>query len=111
MAIYANLSIDQGADFSAIITVVATDNVPLDLSAYTAAGQIRRNYTSSAFTPLTASVLAPAIEGQIRLSLTKEQTLMIKPGRYVYDAIITDGTHTIRVVEGQVEVSPGVTRE
>ena len=35
----------------------------------------------------------------------------MKAGRYVYDVEINSGGTITRVVEGQVEVTPGVTRD
>ena len=47
----------------------------------------------------------------IRDRLTAAQTNAIAAGRYVYDVEITSGEGIVtRVVEGQIEVTPGVTR-
>ena len=47
----------------------------------------------------------------IQISLTPTQTGALAAGRYVYDVEITDQAGIItRVVEGQVEITPGVTR-
>ena len=42
MAVYANLTVDQGATFSANIDVVDNDGDALDLNGYTVAGQLRK---------------------------------------------------------------------
>ena len=54
---------------------------------------------------------APATNGVLTISLTNTQTNAMKAGRYVYDVEITSsaGTKT-RVLEGQVEITPGVTQ-
>ena len=41
MAIYANINIDQGSDFLSVITVVDTAGNVVDLTGFTAEGQIR----------------------------------------------------------------------
>ena len=47
MAIKANITIDQGADFSATIDVKAADGSVFSLASHTALGQMRKNYSSS----------------------------------------------------------------
>ena len=46
VAAIANLTMDQGATFSTVITVYQDDSV-LDLAGYSAAAQIRKSYSSS----------------------------------------------------------------
>ena len=110
MAIISNIVIDQGTSFSAEIDVSDNEGNILPLTGYTAAGQMRRTYSSTTATDFTA-VVSSALEGTVKISLTPTQTNSLKAGRYVYDVEITsaDGSIT-RVVEGQVEVTPGVTR-
>ena len=111
MAIVSNLVIDQGASFSASIDVTDTDGDALNLTGYTAAGQMRRTYSSTTATDFTASIQS-ASGGTVKISLTATETNAIKAGRYVYDVEITNTStqEVIRIVEGQVEVTPGVTR-
>ena len=110
MAIYSNLTIDQGSTFKADIDVTDSDGDALNLAGYTVAGQLRKNYSSSTSTDFTASVTS-TINGTIRISLSATQTNDLKAGRYVYDVEITSSTGEVtRVLEGQVEVTPGVTR-
>ena len=110
MAIYSNLTIDQGSTFTGIIDVTdASDNV-LNLTGYSVAGQMRKTYDSSAKTDFTATVQS-AGSGKVKITLTAAQTNALVAGRYVYDVEITSGEGIVtRVVEGQIEVTPGVTR-
>jgi len=111
MAIYSNLYIDQGASFSADIEVTDSDGNALNLSNYTVEGQIRRTYSSLTSIDFTASIIN-ANAGDIRIELSHVQTNAMKAGRYVYDVEITSDTGIkTRVLEGQVEVTPGVTRD
>lgn len=110
MAILSNLTVDQGSTFSVTIDVTDADGNILNLTGYTVAGQIRKNYDSSTFTAFTGSVSA-AVLGKITIALTSTQTNTLVAGRYVYDVEITSGASAItRVLEGQLEVTPGVTR-
>lgn len=109
MAVYANLTVDQGSDFTADINVVDKSGA-VDISAYTYRGQIRKTYTSSSAVDFYASSNNPT-NGQLIISLTAAQSGNMKPGRYVYDVEIVDGIGNVtRVIEGQLEVTPRVTR-
>lgn len=112
MAIYANLSIDQGATFTSIVSVKTPDGFPFDLTDYTVEGQVRKSYFSTTSIPFDI-IISNALAGTISLELSATVTATLKPGRYVYDILITNFStnEVIRVIEGQVEVNPGVTRE
>lgn len=109
MAIKANLVIDQGSSFSATIDVTDASGNVYNLTGYTVAAQMRKNYTSSA--AVTFSTTHSGSAGSITLSLLPTVTATIEPGRYLYDVEIkTSGGSVTRVVEGIVTVTPGMTR-
>jgi hypothetical protein len=109
MAIKANLVVDQGVTFSATIDVTDTAGNAFNLTGYTVAAQMRKNYASS--TATTFGTSHNAQYGQITLSLTSTTTSALEPGRYLYDVEISSSTNVItRVVEGIVTVTPGMTR-
>lgn len=111
MAIYSNITIDQGSDFSTSVVVEDATGNPADLTGYIAAGQMRKSYTSSTAYDFICIVKYPG-KGTLEVSMPNTTTESIKPGRYVYDIEIREGTNgpITRVVEGQVNVTPGVTR-
>ena len=112
MASILNQVIDQGSTFSTQITVYETDGSTIqNLTGYTATSQLRRNYTSTAYTTILATIQSPATNGVIVISLTAVQTAALKSGRYVYDLQITaaDSTFT-RVIEGVITIRPEVTK-
>lgn len=111
MAIKANIVIDQGADFSATIDVVDSGGNAFDLTNYSAASQMRKNY-ASASPAATFTCTDSAIAGSITISLSNSVTNSIEPGRYLYDVEITSSVdgEVIRVVEGIATVTPGITR-
>ena len=109
MAIYSNLTIDQGSSFKAVIDVTDSDGNPLNLDGFTIAGQLRKNYNSTTAVDFSTAV-TNATEGTMQITLTATQTNNLKAGRYVYDVEITSGNEVTRVIEGQIEVNPGVTR-
>ena len=111
VAAIANLTMDQGATFSTVITVYQNDSI-LDLDGYSVAAQIRKSYSSSSSTSFTTAIASTTTSGQITLSLTSDQTAALEEGRYVYDVEITktaDSTVT-RPIQGTVTVRPNVTR-
>ena len=112
MASILNQVIDQGTTFSKQITVYETDGTTIqNLTGYTAASQIRKNYTSTAYTTILATIQTPATGGVIVMSLTALKTAALKSGRYVYDLQITAADTTVtRVLEGIITIKPEVTK-
>jgi hypothetical protein len=111
MAVISDLSIDQGADYSADIVVQDGNGNVANLNGYTVAAQIRKSYTSTTFTNFGATV-ANAGQGLLTLTLSNSVTHGMKPGRYLYDVEITktSTSEKTRVVEGQVTINPGITQ-
>ena len=110
MAVYSNLTVDQGTDFTMSVDVTDTDGDALNLTGFTVAGQVRRSYFSTIAVNFTCAV-SNATSGIITVSLSGTQSDAMKAGRYVYDVEITNagGTKT-RVLEGQLEIMPAVTK-
>ena len=112
-AVYVtNLVINSGADFSQSFTLEGTDNnSALNLTGYDVDAQFRKWSGSSTSVSFGTTITSPPTLGQIFLTLSAQNTSPLKPGRYVYDIILTDnfGVKT-RAVEGMVLVREGVTR-
>ena len=119
MAVYvANLVVNTDTDFSQTFTFDDADtNSTLDLTGYTVTASMRKwpgaadtlNGVSQV-TDFTTTILSVS-GGRIELKLTDTQTANLKPGRHVYDIVVTDGSgNKTRVVEGSVLVRQGVTR-
>ena len=112
-AVYVNnLVINSGSDFSQSFTLEGgATNSLFDLTNYTVESQMRKWAGSSTATSFTTSIEIPSTSGKILIRLTAAQTASLKPGRYVYDVVITDefGVKN-RVIEGMVLVTEGVTR-
>ena len=113
MAVYVvNLVIDQGVDFTQTFNLEnSTSNAASDLTGYTGSAQLRKHSSSSKSYSFTVS-FPDRSSGVVKLALTDTTTKRIKPGRYIYDLILTDSTgNKERVVEGSALVREGVTRE
>ena len=118
MATYSNLFLDQGESFTFNVDLdVVTTGSNADITNFTAAGSVRKTYASS--TRSAAFSIVGGTSGlttftsddkTLAVSLTSTQTSDLKAGRYVYDIEIRNGANITRVLEGQLEVSPRVTR-
>jgi len=111
-AVYvSNIVINGGSTFSQTFEVAESDDSgPLDLNGYTVAAQFRKHAGASKKHDFTA-VIADADLGKVLISLTATQSSVPKPGRYVYDIVITNAANEkTRIVEGSVLLREGVTR-
>ena len=120
MANYEDLIIKQGTDVAIELELVNQDNSKKDLTNHSVSAMMKRRYTDSANDPdslqFNAVVVTPPTDGIVTLSLTNTQTdALTTRGRYVYDvelSYVDSDANTIisRVLEGQIEVSPSVTK-
>ena len=110
MAAYSEIQIEQFATFATSINVEDTTGTSLNLSGYSVESSIRRSYYSETSVDFDAFVSGEA-NGEITIAMTSANTANLTPGRSLYDVVITapNGTKT-RVVEGIVNILPGVTR-
>jgi hypothetical protein len=102
----------QGATFRYALTWLE-DDVPKDLTNYTARMQVRSTYDS----PTTIldidtddGITLGGAAGTIELEVAATTTEDIKPGLYVYDLELITGSIVTRLIEGSFYVSPEVTR-
>lgn len=110
MATVANIFIDQGSDYSNVVSVTGSNGAPLNLTGYTVASQMRKSYSTSTAYNFNATVFAP-LAGKVRLQLSATQTEAIPPGRYLYDVEITSATGSkLRVIEGIATITPQITK-
>ena len=112
MAVYvSNLTVYTGTTFSQIFTLESADtNYATDLTGFTATAQMRKHPGSSSATDFSTQIIN-ATGGRIRVGLTTSQTSILKPGRFMYDVLITDTSGEVtRVLEGSVLVREGITK-
>lgn len=110
-AIPINLKIERGTDFSAVFTLTDEYGQYINLSSYSIAASFSNSYVSTNKQNFIVNVIEP-LEGTVELKLPAIQTSLLKLPRYVYDIVITApvniGGLKTRVVEGIIEISPGV---
>jgi hypothetical protein len=111
LAAYLELTLEQGANLTSVVTVNNAQGDAVNLTTYSAASQLRKSYYSSSANTLAATITGNA-NGEITLTMTAANTALLTPGRYVYDLVITNSTDNskTRVIEGTAIVLPSVTR-
>jgi hypothetical protein len=103
-----NIQIQQGANFNAnYILEDPISNSATNLTGYTVVAKLAKHSDSSTKTNFITTITTST--GVVGIALTSGQTTALKPGRHVYDVLLTDsfGMKT-RVIEGSATVSAGV---
>ena len=114
MAEYEKFTIDMGSDVAIQLELVDTSGNPKDLTNYSAAAKMKRNYNSDSADTTDFAVAIEPTNGIVTLSLNNSQTDALRVGNYVYDAEISyvdsnGSTIVERILEGKIRVSPSVT--
>jgi hypothetical protein len=110
-AIPINLRVEKGTDFSATLVLRDEYGQYVNLTSHSIAAKYSNSYISSTKYNFTVNI-TNAVQGTIEIKLNSAVTTALKLPRYVYDVVITApinlGGRKTRVVEGILEVSPGV---
>ena len=114
---YEDIDINQGADIAIEIECSDQSGGVKDLTNHSINAKMKRTYNStdtSDIQEFNAIVQSPSTDGKLTLSLTNSQTAALRKGRWVYDAELSfvdsdDNTIIERILEGQINVLPGVT--
>lgn len=113
MSVYvSNITIPVGADFEQTFSL--EDNISnsyLDLSGYSASSILKKHPASLTTTAIFEVSFSNRNFGELAISLGSSITSLLKPGRYCYDILLSDGIKKSRVVEGSALVTAGVTKD
>jgi len=106
-----NLTVNTSTSFSQTFSLTDDTGAPLNLDNYTYQSQLRKHSSSNTYVSFATTASSPS-EGELKLTLDPSDTSDLKPGRYVYDIVLTkiDDGSKLRVLEGSVIVSQTVTR-
>lgn len=108
MAIQYNLHVEAGATYTRDIVYTNDDGSLFDLTGYSATMQIRPTVLSATLTlAVTPTIDVPT--STVSFTLTATQTAALS-GSYVYAIEIAKSPVVIRLMEGEVIVSPEVVR-
>lgn len=111
MALFTtNLIINTGTDFEQTFTLEdEKTGGRLDLTSYSVCSKLKKNYLSSSVYSFDISIPDPTT-GEVKISLASSVTSTIPAGRYYYDLVVSDGTKTDKIVEGNALIKLTVTR-
>jgi len=110
----ANLTIYGGTDFTQTFNVKDISNTAFNFTSYSAAGKITKSLgvgaTTGGYTTFSVGITS-AVDGVLTISLTDTQTKTLDQGRYMYDVLVTVGSTTYPLVNGNVYVYNTVTQQ
>ena len=111
MAAYvSNIVVDIGANFDQSFNLETNANAPMNLTGFTGAAKLKKSALSLTTAAHFVVSFPDVLQGQLKISLGSTITSALKPGRYVYDVLLTDASSMkTRVVEGSAIVTAGVT--
>ena len=110
-----NATIDQGATWSVTVTYKNANGTAINLTGYTAAMQVRQQYSSETadltLTSPSNGIAITPLTGVVVITMTASQTRALEEGYYVYDVELTSSGGLVdRLIQGQLTVAPEVTR-
>ena len=107
MAEQVNIYIDQGTDFNLEFEVF-DDTTEVNYNDYDFFASMRKVFSSSNFTDFVVTKDG----GMIQISLPKETTYLLQPGKYSYDVMMVDNSSSsqTKIIEGIAFVLQSVTR-
>jgi hypothetical protein len=113
-AFYEISDMEQGADWSLLLSIQNADGTPTNLSGCLLKMQIRSTYGADPVATLSTTsggiVITSASNGNVTISMSAAQLAAIPAGNYLYDLKLTDGTgKTARTIQGGALISPQVT--
>jgi hypothetical protein len=109
MSVYVNnLIINIGTDFTQTYDLYQSGGKEINLTNYTAASKLRKHSGSSTSVSFTVSFI-DRTKGKIKLFIPSWITSNLKPGRYVYDILMTspNGDKSI-IVGGMINARAGI---
>jgi len=115
MALFDNLSLYQGDDFSQEILYLEQDSTPVNLTNYSARMQVRQDYgitpIISVTTETDGGITKDNANGIFIITITNELTSTLIAGSYIYDFEVTDGDDKVTtILKGNFLINKEVTK-
>ena len=107
----SNLTIYGGANFKANFNVFDTSNAAFNFTDWTGSCQMQKSGGAGATTLPTSTFtvgFTSAYDGKIALTLTSAATTSISEGRYMYNVLVSSGTTTYNIINGDILVYQGI---
>jgi len=96
------------------ITYLDPNNVPINLTGFTAKMQLRKEYNSTTadltLTTGGGGIVITGATGVVDISVTATQSGALDPTYYVYDLELISGSNISRLIQGQITVAEQVTQ-
>lgn len=110
-----DITIQQGATFQLPLVWKDGDGLPVNITGYTARMQVRRTHGSDtaalSLTSAGGDIVLGGVAGTIDITASATATAAITFRSGVYDVELEDGSGVVtRLIEGNVDVTPEVTR-
>jgi len=105
-----DITIEQGATFSRIITIKDSSNTAVNISSDSFAGQVRKRHQSATAIASFTFSITNGSAGIVTATMANSVTSAMDPGDFVYDIEWTSGSTVTRLLEGTATVTPEVTR-
>jgi hypothetical protein len=107
----ANLTIYGGSNFNTTFNITDDGNTNFNLTSYSGSAAISKSVSVGATLGITTTFtvgITSAIGGKLEISLGSTATRNLAEGRYVYDVLISSGSTTYTLVNGNIMVVPVV---
>jgi len=103
-----NITIEQGADFTATYNIKNPDESAASLASYTVVGTLKKHPgATNGYEFVTSLTTSTAV---LDISLSRTVTASLDPGRYYYDLfLIAPGGTRTKIIEGNVLVNGSAT--
>jgi hypothetical protein len=108
-------ALEQGSQFKHQLTLKeTTDGPPIDITGWTWEMQVRKRTDDPAILTLTSDGngidIIDATNGIIEINVSSADTEALEPGTYKYDLEYTATGETVRLLEGDVEITAQITQ-
>ena len=109
---YQDLFLNQAETFTTSLTLNDVNGTPYNLTDFSVRSFAKKSYYTNNTTIVFESSIEDANNGVIQLSANSATTANVPAGKLVYDVFITqtDTSVSTKVLEGQIFVSPAVTK-
>lgn len=102
-----DFTIEQGATFKRIFTLLDENNDPIDVTSATAVLKARKNLAGAAILDLSVGngITMGGTDGRITVELTDTETAALTIRQMIYDMLVDFGTEKNRVIQGEIKLA------
>ncbi len=106
MANTVNLNVDQGTSWSYSFQAQWPNGYSFNTASYSISAKFRKDYSDTSSTTITSQ----GTNSNVTLSLTPNNTILLNPGKYVYDVMAVSSTNAVvKLLKGELFINPSAT--